>query len=235
MSQARYGLQAYESSNSLGDVLRSPSARRSAEPESYVYPAGLELFRQGSIPLAVYLVEEGLIKLTRCDDEGREILVDLKFAGAVVGAAASIAGRNHLVNASTVTSCKLARWNSVLFEKALHAPSFLASVSRMLSVEVLGQISRISDLTLLPARHRLEQFLWRLSDTIRVNRTLPDSEASIKLQLPIKQWEAAEYLSITPTYLSQLIRVLEKEELISRDRGWIMIPKPESLWHSLDY
>jgi len=57
---------------------------------------------------------------------------------------------------------------------------------------------------------------------------------SSRFQLPLKHWEAAQLLAITPTYLSRLLTELESEEIISRKNGWISVNKPASLWHRID-
>jgi CRP-like cAMP-binding protein len=99
-----------------------------------------------------------------------------------------------------------------------------------LSAEVLNQAARMSEMACLPARQRLEQFLWKIAEQKGEGET-----TDFKLQLPVKQWEAAQLLAITPTYLCRLLAELETEEVISRKGGWITLCKPASLWHRVDY
>ena len=101
----------------------------------------------------------------------------------------------------------------------------------MLSTDVLDHISRISQLTCLPARQRLEQFLWQLCERLGPDDIVQRAESAAKLQLPLKHYEIAELLSITPTYLCRLLNALEMESVITRSKGWIMVSKPSELWH----
>ena len=85
------------------------------------------------------------------------------------------------------------------------------------------------EIACLPARQRLEQLLWKLAERKGQNHSL-----DFKFQLPIKRWEAAQLLALTPTYLSRLFAELEAEEIISRTGGWIIVRKPANLWHRVD-
>ena len=200
--------------------------------DSHSYPAGVELFRQGDRADNVYLIHRGAIKLTRSERNGHEILLDLRFSGSLIASAAVISEKTHPFAAVTVTRCGLTRWNSQQFLSLIATDSSLsARVSVMLSDEVHDHIARISQLTCLPARQRLEQFLWQLCE-----RLGPDhlhSEGTAKLQLPLKHYEIAEMLSITPTYLCRLLNDLEMESLITRRKGWIVVSKPSELSHIL--
>ena len=80
------------------------------------------------------------------------------------------------------------------------------------------------------ARQRLEQLLWQLA----CDRSAASGKPALKFQLPLRSWEAAQLLAITPTYLSRLFGELEREEIISRSKGWILIKQPTRLWHALD-
>ncbi len=200
--------------------------------DTHSYPAGVELFSQGARADNVYLIHEGVIKLTRSEINGHEILLDLRFSGSLIASAAVISEKPHPFAAVTVTRCDLTRWNSRQFLSLIATDSSLSSRVRvMLSDEILDHIARMSQLTCLPARQRLEQFLWQLCERLGPDHLRPEGTA--KLQLPLKHYEIAELLSITPTYLCRLLNDLEMESLITRRKGWIVIKKPSELSHML--
>lgn len=199
--------------------------------DSPVYPAGFELFRQDSPAREVYFSETGLVKLMRSEDNGRELILSLKFSGSLLGAAAAIHDNPHLFSAVAVTSCKLVRLTSQAFLDLVSTDSYLAScLHEILSAEILDQTARLSQIACLPARQRLEQLLWQLA----CDRSAASGKPALKFQLPLRSWEAAQLLAITPTYLSRLFGELEREEIISRSKGWILIKQPTRLWHALD-
>jgi len=200
--------------------------------DSHSYPVGVELFRQGERANNVYLIHRGVIKLTRSESNGHEILLDLRFSGSLIASAAVISEKPHPFAAVTVTRCSLTRWNSQQFLSLIATDSSLsARVSVMLSDEVHDHIARISQLACLPARQRLEQFLWQLCERLGPDQLQPEGTA--KLQLPLKHYEIADLLSITPTYLCRLLNELEIENIITRSRGWIIVTKASKLSHML--
>ena len=58
--------------------------------DSHMYPSGVELFRQDSTPAYVYLVESGVAKLNRYEENGGEFIFDIRFPGSLLGSEAAI-------------------------------------------------------------------------------------------------------------------------------------------------
>lgn len=222
-----------ESANLSGKKLVGSRGWQEAKEltEAPVYPPGLELFRQDSPAQFVYFSETGLVKLMRSEDNGRELILSLKFSGSLLGAAAAIHNKLHPFSAVTVTHCKVSRLSTQAFLDLVGSDAQLAADLReMLSAEILDQTARISQIACLPARRRLEQLLWQLA----TDQSVIDGKSELKFQLPLRYWEAAQLLAITPTYLSKLFRELEQENVISREKGWIVIRQPARLWRALD-
>lgn len=200
------------------------------QSDSHTYPPAVELFSQGAYPANVYLVQTGIVKFTRSEANGQEILLDLRFPGSLVGSAAAISERPHPFAAITVTHCTLSRWSARNFVSLLDTDTSLAArVREILSDDILDHVARISQLTCLPARQRLEQFLWQFCERLGPHRDGKPSQATSKLQLPLKHYEIAHLLSITPTYLCRLLNTLEQENVITRKKGWIIVREPEAL------
>jgi CRP-like cAMP-binding protein len=192
-----------------------------------MYPAGVELFQQDACPRDVYFVETGLAKLTRYEENGSEFILDIRFPGSLLGLEAAIRNKAHPFSAVTATSCKLTHLTAPRFLDLLSSEVKLGLVIQdTLCDEVLNQAARMSEIACLPARQRLEQLLWKVAEQVGETQTI-----NFKVQLPLKHWEAAQLLAITPTYLSRLLAELESEEIISRTNGWIIVRKPASLWH----
>lgn len=197
---------------------------------SHVYPAGVELFRQDACSGDIYFMETGLAKLTRYEENGNEFILDIRFPGSLLGLEASIRNKAHPFSAVTATSCKLTHLSASRFLDLLSTEVKLGLVIQdTLCDEVLNQAARMSEIACLPARQRLEQLLWKIAEQVGETQTI-----NFKVQLPLKHWEAAQLLAITPTYLSRLLAELESEEIISRTNGWIIVHKPARLWHRVD-
>lgn len=201
------------------------------ELDSHVYPAGMELFSQDASPGDVYFVETGLAKLTRCEENGSEFILDIRFPGSLLGSEAAIRRKPHPFSAVTATSCRLTRLPAKRFLDLLRTELQLGQyIHDLLSDEVLNQAARMSEIACLPARQRLEQLLWKIAEQTGEERAM-----DLRVQLPVKYWEAAQLLAITPTYLSRLLGELESEEIISRRNGWIIVRQRTRLWHRVDF
>ena len=43
------------------------------------------------------------------------------------------------------------------------------------------------------------------------------------IRCPLRQWEVAQLVGVTPSYVSQLLGELEREGVVRRERGWIWV------------
>ena len=190
-----------------------------------VYPSGVEFLSQGADAVEVFFVHSGLVKLFRSEANGRRILLDLRFQGSLIGAAAVIGCKPQPFTAITGTTCKISSWDSRRFQSLIVANTTAAAFVRdVLSGEVLHHIARISQIACLPARERLEYFLEQICEAMD-ETPRPRDQLSTKVQLPVKYSELAELLSITPTYLCRLLNNLEDEGALCRRGGWVIVQK----------
>jgi len=194
-----------------------------------LYPSGFELFGQDTPAQTVYFSNSGLVKLMRSEDNGREVILSLKFSGSLLGAEAVIIREPYPFSAVAVTKCRLARLRAGDFLDLVSSDQQLsACLNEELSAEILAQTARLSQIACLSARQRLENLLWQLA----CDESLKSNRSEIRFQLPLRHWEVAQLLAITPTYLSKLLTELEREEIITRTKGWFVIRRPDKLWRA---
>jgi CRP-like cAMP-binding protein len=192
-------------------------------------PGGTHLFRQGMTPSEVYLVEKGVVKLVRLSDDAREMIVGLRSKGAVLGAASIIVQKPHQVTAVTLTDCSLRRMPLQIFlELAKTNPQISWFLLQEHSREVYEQAGYLVGLRYLSARQRLEQLIWQLSFSFAGNR----QTRMLRFQLPLKFWEMAQLVGITPEHLSRVLKQVEEEGLVCRENGCFVIPDLNSLYHT---
>ena len=206
-------------------------------PPSQQYPPGTELFRQGEPSERVYLVQRGLVKLVRGEPDGQQIIVALRRPGWFVGAAPVILEKPYTASAVTITRSSLSHFAADQFRDLLRDhPSLSWQVHRMHSSELYLQTIRLSELANCQARKRLKQLLCELAASQeRSGKDRSGAAREIKLQLPLKHWELAEVLAITPVYLSRLLRELENEGVIRRCKGWIVILNVDALRNEVSH
>ena len=185
------------------------------------YPGATELFMQGSSQQEVFFVDHGLVKLVHTNEDGIETIIGLRSSGWPLGAAAAILHQACPFTATTVIRCQIRRVLVGNFLDHLQRnPQFACHLNHVLSRELHDQISRLVELASLPARLRVEQLLRQLI-------TAPESSApkqEVRVTVPLKQWELAQLLAVTPAYLSRLLDRLEQNGTLTRRKGWIFVP-----------
>lgn len=194
---------------------------------SQSYQAGVELFKQGSLSDFVYFIESGLVKITSLCESGRELITCLRSPGWLLGITSVILQKPNLVQATTIMYCHLRAMSAATLLDLLATDIRFACFSQQaLSREVYEQITPMVELGCCSARHRLERFLWDLASEFR-HPVSPE----VRLRMPLKNWEVAQLLAITPAYLSRLLNQLEEEGILHRKNGLLVIPEPQRLWH----
>jgi len=130
-----------------------------------VVPAAEEIFLQDGPSTHVYVIQEGLVKMTRGEHTGRQVMVGLHQPGWVLGAAAVILERPYVASAISITRCRLLQMSGLSFRALLDMhPSFAREVGRLLCGELYDGVLRIGGLAATSARERLEGLLRALVD-----------------------------------------------------------------------
>ena len=190
-------------------------------PSALSYPPGTVLMEQGGDPGDVFYVEEGLVKLVRTGPDGREQILGLRGPGWFLGAALVLTFRAHPASAVAVTPCRLRRLTREAFLDLMVRHEALSwHVHQMHSREVLSQFQQMADLGTATSRQRLERMLRRFTGAASAN----DNGGGVRLSLPLKRWELASLLAVTPEHLSRLLRQLRDDGIIQVTDGAIVVP-----------
>lgn len=215
-----------------GTVFKADWTLFQSHAPTLVYPRGTELLQQGAPVLDVYFIESGFVKSVYLDHSGSEIIVGLCLAGSMVGTASAIVEQPSPVTVATVSRCQLCRITAKEFVRLVKTnPQFAWYLQEEQSREIYRQVVRNVELGCHSARQRLEQLLWEM---ISVPSAVK-SQNGFKIRLPMKYWEIAELVSVTPEHLSRLLKQLQQEGLILRKKGWLIIPDPQRLSSSAGY
>jgi len=195
---------------------------------SYVYPATVQLYRQGSHAEEVYFINRGLLKLVRMEREGHEIIIDLRPRGWLLGMAAVITRQQHPVTAITLSESVVQRIPAAAFNNLLRTNTqFSAHVHQMQSHEAIDHITHMALISCLPAQERLADLLWELAHALE----LPTSSGEVLLRLPLKHWELAQLIGVTPEYLSRLLKKMQGDGILRQQKGFMIIQDVQKLWH----
>ena len=190
-------------------------------PSALLYPVGTVLMQQGGDPGDVFYVEDGLAKLVRAGPDGREQILGLRGPGWFLGAALVLAFRAHPASAVALTPCRLRRLTRRAFLDLMAKDEALSwHVHQMHSREVLSQFQQMADLGTATSRQRLERFLRRFTEAAAPSR----NGGGVRLALPLKRWELASLIAVTPEHLSRLLRQLRDDGVIRVNQGTIVVP-----------
>jgi CRP/FNR family transcriptional regulator len=216
----------------LGDIEAQQGTAVSVPPRvlvefdssPHIYPPMIELFRQGDPANDVFLIERGLVKLTRLESNGREVIVDLRFPGWLLGAASVILKQPHAVSAITLTSSYLHRIPASAFQQLVNTNGLVSLyIHQMHSRDVHDKVRHVAQLGCLTARERLFHLLHRLTP----EPTDGESTNEVRIQLPLKYWELAQLIAITPEHLSRLVKRLQDKGVLRQEKNWLILKTKE--------
>jgi len=109
----------------------------------------------------------------------------------------------------------------------VHADAeFCRRLLRMLSEGILSQGMKVAALGCMPAGDRLEGFFRELILEQEPAIGPTEQHKPMKLRIPLKLKELAQLIAIAPEYLSRLLRELERQGVIRRDKGWLIMTDP---------
>jgi CRP-like cAMP-binding protein len=191
---------------------------------THTYSRGIELFRQGSALDEVFHVVSGTVKLTQIDSNGSESIVGLALPGSWLGTAAVIANTVAPVSAVTCSVAVLGRCLAATFRRLLHEDWQMSwQIHEAHSRDLCRQTNRIGQLCSLTSRERLRSTLLLFA-----RMSAPSvAETKRRFRLPIQRWELAEFIGVTPEHLSRLLKEVEHEGFVRRERGWLVVQDPE--------
>ena len=208
---------------------QTTSARRAlaligALAPARVFPAGADLLRQGECPTGAYFITAGLVKLHRGSADGRSVAIGLRAAGWPVGAAAVVLGQPHAATATTVLDTTALHVNALTLRGLLRSrPEVSEYLLGAASQEVQDATVLLADIACAPARERLERLLADLAAAAG----RPDGDGQFRFQLPLRHWELAQLVNVTPQYLCELLAELEHEQVLRRHKGWLVLDPDE--------
>ena len=181
---------------------------------------GQDVFQQGDHATLVHVVGDGLVKLQCVGANGSLVIVGLRARGWILGASDAILEQPYAATASAVTRCRLHAIQARAFRELLctdHAVSWYSH--EMHSREIHGQMQQIRGLSCTSAHERLDDLFGQLA----ADPALPRDEASGALRVPLRHWELAQLVAVTPQYLTRVFAEFERSGIAHREGRWLVI------------
>ena len=201
-------LRAVPEANRLGSLQRCSSLYTQSQPAD-----------------AVFLIDEGLVKLTRSNETGGKIILAICGPGQLVGEESlSEEPQSYYTEAMVLTAATVHRIPRAALLTALSAKSELGSslVSYLLNRK-LDLAEKVELLCLHDVEYRILHYLAQLSGLLS-----PVGNGS-GYQIPITQLELADLIGATRETTSTTLNQLERRGLLKLSRRLLTVPSPEIL------
>ena len=168
----------------------------------------------------VFVVQSGTIKITRVNDEGKEVILALLGPGEIFGELAILDGEARSANALAQENCQLLAINK---EDFLDILKHNFSVSFNLMCELAKRLRKsdqqIEALSLSDAEHRIGVSLLNLAEDMGVIR-----KGQVTIQnLPFQQ-DIANMAGTSRETVSRVLKILENKSMISKVGHTLVIP-----------
>ena len=190
------------------------------------YSPRIHLFQQGAPPGEAYFVASGIVKLTALGSDGREVIVSLRGAGWLLGTTSAILNEPYPTSAVTITKSHLQRIATCDLRRLLQTNlEFSLRVHEIHASEARANLERLTALATQSAGERLTTLLTQV--IIASRQELRGKECM--LDMPLKQWEIAQLLAVSPEHINRLLRKLEHEGVVRREKSTIIVADPGRL------
>jgi CRP-like cAMP-binding protein len=197
---------------------------------SQTYPPAYSFFEQGSPVEAIGVIEEGLVKLLRWEHRGEAVTVGIRFSGGALGVAAAVLRAPHPVTAETLTRCRMLLIPVDHFLQLLMTNGQVSSdLHHIHAQELFDCFAQIGGLGALSTRDRL----LRLIGEVVAAEHQSASTGPLRVALPLRYAELARAIVTTRQHLSRVLKHLEDDNLIRRDKGWLVIPDLDRFWAAI--
>jgi len=187
--------------------------------------SGTVLFHQGAPASDVVLLRSGAVKLVRMESNGLATIISVCASPDILGSSDVILGDQYSVSALALDRCCLTRLPKQQFLRMAYTkPECIRQLCYVHSQNLHETIARISGMACFSGRRRVEQLILRLMQSEN-----PSSGRKARVRFPLKEHEVAQLLSITPEHFSRLLSRMVREGILSRERGWIVVARPDKL------
>ena len=200
----------------------SDSALKNIE-DSFVlrkYPKGSMIILEEEYGDIVFLVKKGTIKITRVNDEGKEVILSLMGVYDIVGELSIIDGEARSANVLAQEACEL---YAITREDFLEILKNNFEVSLALMGELASRIRKsdqhIEALSLSDAEHRIGVSILNLAEEMGIIR---QGRVTIE-HLPFQQ-DIANMSGTSRETVSRILKLFEDKNMLSKSGHKLIIP-----------
>jgi CRP/FNR family transcriptional regulator, cyclic AMP receptor protein len=177
----------------------------------------------------MFFVVSGTVRVKIQSVSGREILLTEISAGGCFGEIAAIDNQPRSSGIMAVTDVTIARMPAPVFRAAVHAhPDVCDQVLALIAGQVRMLTNRVNEFTTLDVRHRI------YSELLRLSRPEAARAKERVISPPPVHADIAARVSTRREAVAREFKALEREGLMERRRGAIVLTDPGQLQRSIE-
>lgn len=217
LGELRLELFEHLGPNELGEIAPHGRVQR--------VPTGTYLFQQGQKKADVYVLLEGLVKLTHECSAGHRVLFGFVRSGELFGTCATVPngsyGRSGVaVGESVIWACH----GRTLCELMKKMPRLAMNALRIQMAETQHILERFAELATKPVEQRLAHTLLRLA-----RRSRQGAERGLAIDVPLSRQDLAEMTGTTLYTASRILSRWGRAGLIDGGRLQLVVRDEEAL------
>jgi CRP-like cAMP-binding protein len=191
-----------------------------------LYPAKAVIVKQDTPSNAVFLIEQGLVKIVRVTPKGNKVIIGLRYRDWLIGTPTVLLDRPYNFTVIAVVPTLLHEIpKKVFLDHIKKNAEFSWHIHHQLSQQVFDQMKKIEAMSCLAAEDRLERLLIDMVREMGPHESgTPDG-----FSVPFTNQELAELLVITPEHLCRVLKEMEHKGLVRRDNGTLIVADPAGL------
>ena len=201
----------------LDDLLGHAQFRR--------YKRGESLFRKGDPGDALLAVILGKIRISTLSAKGQEVVLNMLGPGDVFGEIAFLDGKPRTADAAVVEDTGLLTLERKSFLPYLEEnPKVAIKLLGVLCERLRWVSDSFEDIVFLELPARLAKRLLRLTENFG-----HQEPSGLRIDLKLSQQELGHMTGVTREAVNKVLRIWEKEGILTIERAALTIHEPESL------
>ncbi|GAB4293476.1 MAG: Crp/Fnr family transcriptional regulator [Ignavibacteriaceae bacterium] len=174
---------------------------------------------------SIFFLKKGRVKLTRTDNEGKEMIIGLVNRGEVFGEMSILDESARTDYAIALDDCLVCAINKDEFRKFVDSnPELNLRLTKLMGLKVKRYSERIEDLVFKDATQRIISFLIKLAD--ENGKQLGDQ---IFVKPFLKHQDIAELTACSRQTVNTVLTDLREKGIINFDRKKLVISKKDEL------
>lgn len=183
------------------------------------------LFHQGDPATNCFLVNRGRLKLTKLNEQGKEVILRYIGAGEMTATIAVLKGKNYPVTAESTEESDVTSWDKpIMIQVMRQYPDIAINLLGIILERLDDMQNRYLEVCTERVDQRIARSLLRL-----MQRAGSKTRDGIRIDIALSRQNVADYSGTTLYTVSRTLSAWEKKGWIKSGREQIVITNPHAL------